>query len=118
MNKLNLAITTDGNGVATVHLNASFESKEEAVDFHADVAGLCRKASLLKPSISIAKALYQRNVCTHIIARRMDHAWHQVPGQDVDQPQGKKNLCQRPKWNICAYTEHTDERRVLNTHAI
>ncbi|HMF25277.1 MAG TPA: hypothetical protein VKG24_24560 [Pseudolabrys sp.] len=52
MNKLNLAITTDGNGVATVHLNASFESKEEAVDFHADVAGLCRKASLLKPSIS------------------------------------------------------------------
>jgi len=48
MNKLNLAITTDENGVATVHLNASFESKAEGVDFHADVAALCRKASLLK----------------------------------------------------------------------
>jgi len=46
MNKLNLAITTDENGVATVHLNASFESKEDAIDFHADVAALCRKASL------------------------------------------------------------------------
>ena len=50
MNKLNLGITTDETGVATVHLNASFESKEEAIDFHADVAALCRKASLLKPS--------------------------------------------------------------------
>ena len=48
MNKLNLAITTDENGVATVHLNASFESKEAAIDFHADAAALCRKASLLK----------------------------------------------------------------------
>ena len=53
MNKLNLAITTDENGVATVHLNASFESKEAAIDFHADAAALCRKASLLKkPSAS------------------------------------------------------------------
>jgi len=48
MNKLNLGITTDENGAATVHLNASFESKEEAIDFHADAAALCRKASLLK----------------------------------------------------------------------
>jgi hypothetical protein len=52
MNKLNLAITTDENGVATVHLNASFESKEAAIDFHADAAALCRKASLLKPDIN------------------------------------------------------------------
>jgi hypothetical protein len=52
MNKLNLAITTDENGVATVHLNASFESKEAAIDFHADMAALCRKASLLKPSVT------------------------------------------------------------------
>ena len=50
MNKLNLGITTDETGVATVHLNASFESKEAAIDFHADAAALCRKASLLKPS--------------------------------------------------------------------
>jgi len=48
MNKLNLSITTDENGVATVHMNASFESKEAAIDFHADAAALCRKASLLK----------------------------------------------------------------------
>ena len=48
MNKLNLGITTDENGVATVHLNASFESKEKAIDFHAYAAALCRKASLLK----------------------------------------------------------------------
>jgi|307.fasta_scaffold883953_2 hypothetical protein len=52
MNKLNLAITTDENGVATVHLNASFESKEAAIDFHADAAALCRRASLLKSSPS------------------------------------------------------------------
>jgi hypothetical protein len=56
MNKLNLAITTDENGVATVHLNASFESKEAAIDFHADAAALCRKASLLKPSVGQAYA--------------------------------------------------------------
>lgn len=47
MNKINLALTSDGEdkGSAQVHLNATFESREAAIEFHAQVAALCRSAA-------------------------------------------------------------------------
>lgn len=48
MNKINLALTSDGedkNGGAQVHLNATFDTREAAIEFHAQVAALCRSAA-------------------------------------------------------------------------
>lgn len=47
MNKINLALTSDNEDQrhTTVHLNAAFESREAAIEFHAKVAALCRDAT-------------------------------------------------------------------------
>ena len=47
MNKINLALTSDGEDQkhTQVHLNATFENREMAIAFHAKVAALCQQAS-------------------------------------------------------------------------
>ena len=45
MNKINLALTSDDDKGAQVHLNAVFESREQAIAFHAKVAALCEHAN-------------------------------------------------------------------------
>lgn len=51
MNKINLALTSDheDKNTSLVHLNATFESREAAIAFHAKVAALCRDASRTQP---------------------------------------------------------------------
>jgi len=51
MDKINLTLTTgEDKTSAVVHLNASFETREMAIDFHAKIAALCRDASRVKVS--------------------------------------------------------------------
>lgn len=46
MNKINLTLTSDGDKDGSlVHLNAVFENRQAAIDFHAQVAALCRQAA-------------------------------------------------------------------------
>ena len=51
MNKINLALTSGTSEDArdtttTVHLNATFENREAAIEFHARVAALTRDATV------------------------------------------------------------------------
>ena len=50
MDKINLTLTSGEEKTAVVHLNASFENREQAIDFHAKVAALCRDASRARVS--------------------------------------------------------------------
>jgi len=52
MNKINLALTSDGDDLkhTQVHLNATFEDREMAIAFHAKVAALCQQASRRTPA--------------------------------------------------------------------
>ena len=45
MNKISLNLTSDEDNGAVVHLNAAFENREQAIEFHAHVASLCRNAA-------------------------------------------------------------------------
>jgi hypothetical protein len=52
MNKINLALTSDGEekGPTQVHLNVSFDDRETAIAFHAKVAALCDSANRARSS--------------------------------------------------------------------